>query len=272
MKTLNKKYFYFTGLPRAGNTLLSAMLNENPDIHATGHSFLPDLLFAMKRIELTADSFKNYPCPTNLKNVYKNIIPNYYNQHDVKFIVERGDWITPYNYNVLQTICPNQIKIVILVRDILEVIKSYLKLCEENPNYFYNRIYESLDHSTLFTNEIETKVDLIMAKGEYVDTMLYSIHQLKKNNLIKNFLLIDYNDLTNNPSKTINKIYNYYGIKTFKHSFKELKKHQPLYDDSVLGAPMHELKSGPIKKVNYDIELPENVINKYKPLNKILFD
>ena len=51
MKTLNKKYFYFTGLPRAGNTLLSAMLNENPDVYATGHSFLPDLLFAMKKTE-----------------------------------------------------------------------------------------------------------------------------------------------------------------------------------------------------------------------------
>tara|TARA_R110002167_G_scaffold26953_2_gene92231 strand:+ start:1293 stop:2147 length:855 start_codon:yes stop_codon:yes gene_type:complete len=272
LKTINKKYFYFTGLPRAGNTLLSAILNENPDVHATGHSFLPDVLFAIKNAEQHSLCFQNYPCPTNLKNVYKNIIPNYYSHHDFKYIVERGDWITPYNYNVLQTIAPNQIKIVILVRDILEVIKSYLKLCKDNPNYFYNKIYNSLDHSTLFTGEIETKVDLIMAKGDYVDTMLYSIHQLKKNNLIKNFLLIDYNDLTNNPSKTINKIYNYYGIKTFKHSFTKLQKQQPFYNDSVLGAPMHELKSGPIRKINYDIELPENVINKYKHLNKILYE
>ena len=272
MKNLNKKYFYFTGLPRAGNTLLSAMLNENPDIHATGHSFLPDLLFAMKKIELTSDCFKNYPCPTNLNNIYKNIIPNYYKDYNVKYVIERGDWITPFNINLLKQLAPNKIKIVILIRDVLEVIKSYLKLCEENPNYFYNRRYKELDHSTLFTNEIETKVDLMMTKGDYIDTMLYSIHQLKKNNLIKNFLLINYDDLTKDPSKTINKIYNYYGITPFKHSFKKLKKHQPLYNDSVLGAPMHELKSGPIRKINYNMELPESVINKYGPLNKLLFD
>jgi len=272
MKNLDKKYFYFTGLPRAGNTLLSAMLNENHDVYATGHSFLPDIFFAIKNAEQNSMIFKNYPCPTNLKNVYKNIIPNYYKDHNVKYVIERGDWITPFNMNLLKQVIPNKIKIVILIRDVFEVIKSYLKLCEENPNYFYNRMYEELDHSTLFTDEIETKVDLIMAKGDFVDTMLYSIHQLKKNNLIKNFLLIDYNDLTNNPSKTINKIYNYYGIKPFKHSFKELKKNQPLYNDSVLGAPMHELKSGLIRKVNYDIELPESVINKYQHLNKILFE
>jgi hypothetical protein len=44
-----KKYLYFSGLPRAGNTLLSAILNENSNIHATGHSFLPDLFFAIKK-------------------------------------------------------------------------------------------------------------------------------------------------------------------------------------------------------------------------------
>jgi len=265
-----KKYFYFTGLPRAGNTLLSAILNQNPNVYSTGHSFLPDLLFAIKNVEQTSMRFENYPCPTNLKNIYKNIIPNYYSHHNFKYIVERGDWITPYNIQMLNNICPNEIKIVILVRDILEVIKSYVKLCKDNPNYFYNKIYESLDHSTLFTDEIETKVDLIMAKGDYVDTMLYSIHQLKKNNLIKNFLLIDYNDLANNPSKTINKIYNYYGIGKYKHTFGNLK--QPFYNDSILGAPMHSIRTKQIKKESNDIQLPETVINKYKHLNKIIYE
>ena len=66
-----KQYFYFTGLPRSGNTLLSAILNQNSDIYATGHSFLPDLLFAIKNAEQNSMRFKNYPCSTNLKNVYK---------------------------------------------------------------------------------------------------------------------------------------------------------------------------------------------------------
>ena len=265
-----KKYFYFTGLPRAGNTLLSAILNQNPSIYATGHSFLPDLFFPIKNAEQNSMRFKNYPCPVNLKNVYKNIIPNYYSHHDFKYIVERGDWLTPYNYNILESIAPNPIKVVILVRDILEIIKSYLKLCKDNPNYFYNQIYKSLDSTTLFTNEIETKVDLMMTKGDYIDTMLYSIYQLKKNNLIKNFLLIDYNDLVNNPKETINKIYNYYGIEKYKHTFNNFK--QPFYNDSILGAPMHSIRTKQIKKEPNNIQLPETVINKYKHLNKILYE
>ena len=262
-----KTFYFFTGLPRAGNTIFSAILNENPDIYATGHSFVPDIFYAIKEAQKNSMRFKNYPCPTNLRNVYKNIIPNYYSHHDFKYIVERGDWLTPYNYEVLQSIAPNPIKVVILVRDILEIIKSYLKLCKDNPNYFYNQIYKSLDPSTLFTNEIETKVDLIMTKGDYVDTMLYSIHQLKKNNLIKNFLLIDYNDLVSNPKKTIDKIYSYYGIEKYKHTFDNLK--QPFYNDSILGAPMHRIRTDKIKKSIDTITLPQTVINKYQHLNRI---
>ena len=43
-----KTFYFFTGLPRAGNTIFSAILNENPDIYATGHSFVPDIFYAIK--------------------------------------------------------------------------------------------------------------------------------------------------------------------------------------------------------------------------------
>ena len=31
----NQKMFFLSGLPRTGNTLLSAILNQNPDIYCT---------------------------------------------------------------------------------------------------------------------------------------------------------------------------------------------------------------------------------------------
>jgi hypothetical protein len=266
-----KKYFYFCGLPRSGNTLLGTILNQNPDINSTGHSFLPDLFFAIKKSEYSSDVFKNYSCQNNLNNVYKNIISNYYQNNKCKYIIERGDWITPYNYNILEKYSPNEIKIVILVRDVLEIIKSFLKLCENNPEFYINKRYEYLDHTTLFTDEIETKADLIMDKGEFINTVLYSIHQLRKNNLLKNFLLISYDDLTNKTEETLNRIYEYYEIKQFKHTFNNFKNTLE-YNDLVLGADMHKIRTDKIKKLDNDIVLPQNVINKYKHLNSILFD
>ena len=45
----------------------------------------------------------------------------------------------------------------------------------------------------------------------------------------------------------------------------------PIYDDSIVGAPMHKLMEGKIERKDYNMELSENIINKYKHLNEILY-
>ena len=262
---MDKKIYFISGLPRSGNTLLASILNENKNIISTGHSFIPDMFYHLKYAEQTSPTFKNYPDINNLNNVYRNIINNYYYNYNTKFVIERGDWITPYNFNILKQFCPNEIKIVILVRDILDIIKSYLKICKDNPNFYINYRYNLLDKSTLYKNELETKVDIIMEKEGYVDRILYSIKWLKDNGLLKNFIIIDYKDLVLNTEKTLNKIYDYYDIPKFKHTFKKLKQ-LPIYNDEILGAPIHKINIKNIKEQKNDIKLNQRIIDIYKNL------
>jgi len=42
-----RKIFFLVGLPRAGNTLLGSILNQNPDIAVTANSITPDILYAL---------------------------------------------------------------------------------------------------------------------------------------------------------------------------------------------------------------------------------
>ena len=53
----------------------------------------------------------------------KNIISNYYKDWNADYIIERGDWTTPFNFDMFKQYAPNEIKIVILVRDIIDIIK-----------------------------------------------------------------------------------------------------------------------------------------------------
>ena len=39
-----KKYFFLNGMPRAGNTLLASILNQNPDIKTTANSLTMGLI------------------------------------------------------------------------------------------------------------------------------------------------------------------------------------------------------------------------------------
>jgi sulfotransferase len=43
-----KKYFFVSGLPRSGSTLLENLLAQNPRFHATATSGIMDVMFATR--------------------------------------------------------------------------------------------------------------------------------------------------------------------------------------------------------------------------------
>ena len=106
-----KKYFFISGLPRSGNTLLSSLLNQNPDITVSGQSIIPEIFFRVEEIRNTS-WFENFPYEKGLENVSKNIFNNYFKNHKTKYIIDRGPWTSEYNYNILKKYLDYDFKIV----------------------------------------------------------------------------------------------------------------------------------------------------------------
>ena len=55
-----KKFFCLHGLPRAGNTLLGSIINQNPKVAVTANSLIADMLGELYLLKHT-DIFKNFP-------------------------------------------------------------------------------------------------------------------------------------------------------------------------------------------------------------------
>ena len=266
------KPIYFTyGLPRAGNTLLGSILNQNPRINATANSVLPEAMFALNNIKSYDVAYNNFPDEASLDNVLKNLFDSYYRDWDGDFIIERGAWITPFNFLLLERYFQHEIKIVVLVRDVLDVIRSYLHLCDADPDFYINIRYNELDPTTLYKGEVEEKCDLIMQKGEMVDKMLYSINWLLKNNKQDWLHFVEYKDFIDNPRKALKGIYKFFDIEHYNHKFTNLQQFTVNgieYNDSVPGVAkgMHTIRTEKIKDIPCSIELPDSVVNKYSNL------
>ena len=56
-------YYFMAGLPRSGSTLLSALLNQNPDIHSEPSSPLCGMMFNLERSILASEQYAAYPKP-----------------------------------------------------------------------------------------------------------------------------------------------------------------------------------------------------------------
>ena len=71
-KSPSKKIFFLAGLPRAGNTILTSILNHNPDVCCTPNSITLEIvkdLFLLK----TTDVFQNFPDHKSLDNVLDSV-------------------------------------------------------------------------------------------------------------------------------------------------------------------------------------------------------
>ena len=256
-----KKFYYLCGLPRAGNTLFSSIMNQNTKIAVTANSMVSDILVGSEMLKQT-DMYSEYPDSKSLDNITKNIIPNYYSHWKADHIIDRSTWGLPYNLKVLKEHSPNDIKIVVLVRDLKEILASFIKFSYSSKNNYIARE----------GNTIQERCDYIMKNGGSLHRWIHCVYNLTRPENKQYIHLIEYNDLVNNTKIEINKVYDYLNIEPFEHHYtklSQLENNGIQYNDTDIGEGLHTIKEDKIEKSDYDMYdyLPKDVDTRYNISN-----
>ena len=72
-----KEYYFLTGLPRSGNTLLGSIINQNNKISLTANTILTDVLYQLHLLT-DCEILRNFPDKKSFNNIIKNVFDNYY--------------------------------------------------------------------------------------------------------------------------------------------------------------------------------------------------
>jgi hypothetical protein len=100
-KERQKDIFFLCGLPRAGNTLLGSIINQNPDFCVSANSICADMmggLFRLKQHEI----FRNFPDHQAFNNVAYKVLDLYYRDYPQQYILDRAPWGMPVNLDALK--------------------------------------------------------------------------------------------------------------------------------------------------------------------------
>lgn len=240
-----KNIYFLCGMPRAGNTLLGSLINQNSKLNITANTVLCDVLYQLILLKEELN-FQNFPDHKSFNCIFDNVFKNYYSSWKCKNILDRGPWGTPVNLYILKKIIEKP-KFVILYRPILEVLASFIK--KEKPKNLEKYCDEMMNPET-----------------GMIGKNLFSIKNLIK--LKENYIIIEYKNLCKNPITEIKKIYKflnipYENINTKK--FKQFSANNTIYNDSVLSASLHKIKTDNIllNKSNFKKILPQKIIDKY---------
>ena len=249
------KIFFLSGLPRAGNTLLASLLNQNPDIGTCGNSIPMEV---MKELHLLKDTelFKNYPDHQSLDNLLDMVYPTYYKDWNYKYIIDRSPAGTVGNLMLMKKHFKQPFKILVLVRPILEVLASFIKWSHQEP--------------TAYLNQYGTDTEIchyLMYKGNQISREASNIENLLTFENRQYALFIQYHDLVKDTQKVLNQIYEFLNIPKYKHRFIDLdqfKVNDRTYNDTELGQNLHYVHSK-IGEQNTNVKelLPEEIVKTY---------
>ena len=251
----NKQLFFLIAMPRSGNTLFASIMNQNKELVVTANSITLEIMKDIFLLKQT-DVFQNYPDHKSLDNVLDSVYDVFYKDWPQQYIIDRGPVMTNGNLALMQKHFKGSFKCIVLLRDVMDVLASYMKWYTENPDSFVNRFNLKDDNeklSKIMNDEgaVAKELKAIQNSFNYKDLCYY----------------LKYDDLVANPEKYIKEVYKFLDIPYYPHQFQNLQQiniNGLGYNDGIMGKNMHTIRHEIKKEYNPYIEkIPQRIKDKY---------
>ena len=257
-----KQFYFMSGLPRSGSTLLTALLNQNPNIHASTNSPLLDTIHYTEEYLLkNSEQYKANPKPECAHKVLSSIPYNYYFNTPENIIVDKSrGWVNQIEH--IKDYITKEPKIICPVRDIHDIISSFLYLIQKSSTTSF--IDKGLiERNIPITND--NRADYLMSSEGSIGLSYHALSEAYRKGNDKYLLLVDYDDLIKNPQQQLNRIYEFIEIPKFTHNFNSVKTKEDENDSVYQLENMHTVRDK-VEKIHRDNTkfLSKYILNKYK--------
>lgn len=252
-----KTYYFMAGLPRSGSTLLSSILNQNPRFHSGPSSPVVPTMLALENSLSNDELFNAYPKPDQAKELIASVLDHFYSDVNKPVVIDKNrSWVNRPHY--IRGYFDVEPKIICPVRDIAEILTSFITMCRRNPpgsGPRLNFIDESLVKSGQALTD-ENRCRLIAGPG-ILGQSFDGIKAILEAGQDKIIHFVEYNDLLNKPQETMRKIYEFLDEEYYEHDFSNIENIHRENDSVVYGFnDMHEVR----KELKNVAPKPEEVL------------
>lgn len=200
-----KKVYFLSGLPRSGSTVLAAILSQHPDLHTSATSGLLDMLVGTLRA--WADSMNTKAqkdqkaAEEEIQRVLKNICNTKYADVDKPVILDKArGWADDTNMRTMAKVLEHKPKIIATVRKVEDCAASFVRIAKPE------------------------NLDKFLVEDELIGHLKESYQTLEKGYSFapECFLIVDYDDLMNDPQKELNRIHEFLELPPFDYDLNAI--------------------------------------------------
>lgn len=259
MKSMSKSYFFMAGLPRSGSTLLSSILNQNPEVHSGPSSPVVPTMLVLENSLSNDELFLAHPKPAQAAKIISGVIDNYYSDVDKKVIIDKNrSWVNRLHY--IPGYFGVEPKVLCPVRNIDEILASFIAMQRRTTITEAGKL-NFIDEMLVKNNVLLTddnRCEFLASPNGILGQSYFALRQALVEGKQKNLHFIEYDDLLSSPQETMNKIYEFLGLDSFNHDFSNIKNIHKELDAEVYGVnDMHDVRQK-LEKAGID---PQQVLS-----------
>jgi sulfotransferase len=220
---------FISGLPRSGSTLLSAILRQNPALHAGMTGPMGSLVATLLRDMSPANETAVFIDDTQREMILRGVFDSFYHAiHPTRTVFDTNRlWSS--KLHVIAGLFP-EAKVICCVRHVPWIIDSIECLIRKN-RWELSRIFDFDPGGTVYSRAASLTAGNGMV-GFARSALKQAMHSAESDRL----LLVSYEELTRDPAATLAAIYDFTGLPPFAHDFENV-----VYDanefDARLGTP-----------------------------------
>lgn len=252
-----KKIVFTSGLPRSGSTLLSTLLNQNPNFSSEITNPVGLAFNGIIRAFNDVGSNRSLIDNNKMDNILRNVIENFHDNPG-KTVYFNHDRMWTSKCDLLERLYPNY-KMIVTVRDIGWILDSFELLHRKN---LYN--------IPIYMNNNDSNYHHIYGRCHgYFDGMIRSSYDSIKDLIyrnINNCLIVEYDMLVSNPEIIMKEIYNHIEEPYFNHHFDNINSNDYEKFDLDINMPgIHKIKNK-VCLTERKTVIPPDIWEKYRGL------
>lgn len=226
---------FLSGLPRAGSTLLGAIFNQNPQVHAGMSSPVCPLFNGLLAGMADNQEGSVFLSDSRRKDILRGLFYNYYASVPKPVVIDtsRG-WSS--NLRRLQPLFPRA-KVILCVREVGAVLDSLERMALHNPLHL-----DPIHNYSADGNVISRTLALASGSG-MVGRALDALRGICADPMARGRVcLVRYESLVRDPDYTVKVLYGFLGLESFQHDFEHVTFNDSGFDAKLGMRGLHSIR------------------------------
>lgn len=258
---VRQRFHFISGLPRAGSTLLAALLGQNPRFHA-GMTSPVGSLFGSLLAQCSAGSEFGPVIDRPLRGrLLRGLFENFYADLADKAVVFDTNRSWCARMPALHDLFPGA-KIVACVRNVAWVMDSIERLYRANPFENTRLFADDNERSTVYS-----RVETLAQRNRLVGYAWSALKEAYYGEHAASLLVVDYELLVQAPERVLRLVYDFIGEPWYaQHDFERVQYEAPEFDEALGLSGLHRVRPK-VELAERRTVLPPDLFEQYAKLS-----